>query len=218
MKFKDNILLRIGYLFSNPAQFFTYVKEKPDLLWPILLILIYTFISGPNGAFFQNAMENHFGVELAKSEADGIVNIVVLIVTNIIYWVLRTGVYSLLIRLAGGRKVKAKVKFSMAGYFLLPSVVAMLVTCVVWLATGQMIPLGLESFLPLDERLFTLYGMALASITPFTIGYVALAATAIRKIFDLAWFKSIMITLIYWLMATALQIAYSYMMIQSVAK
>lgn len=218
MKFKDNILLRIIYLFSNPAQFFTYVKAKPDLLWPVLLILIYVFVSGPNGAFFQDALQNHYGVELAASEADSIVNIVILVITSCIYWVLRTGGYSLLIRMAGGRKVKAKAVFSMTGYFLLPSVLAMMVTSGVMLATGQMIPLGLEAFLPLDERLFTLYGMILASITPFTIGYVALAATAIRKIFDFPWFKSVTLTLVYWLLATAMQITYTYMMIQSVAK
>lgn len=218
MQPKKNIILRIGYLFANPAQFFTYVKEKPDFFWPLLLILIYTIVSGPNGAFFQEALQSHFGVEIPQGEADTIINGIILVLTSLIYWVLRTGGYSLLIRMAGGRKVKAKVIFSLTGYFIVPNVLAMALTSLVLKLTGEMIPLGLESVLPLDERLFTLYGMVLASITPFTIAYVALASTAIRKVFDFTWKRAVTVTLVYWMIATTLQIMYTYTLIQSVAK
>ncbi len=205
-------------LFTEPGLFFRQLKENPTIILPIVFILLYTFISIPNGDFYQNVMENYFNVDIPDGESTQLINMVILVITNLIYWVIRTGVYSLFIRLAGGSKVKAKVIFSMTGYFILPSLFAMLLTTLVLLPTGQMIPLGLEAFLPLEERLFTLHGMILASITPFAVAYIAMASAAIKNVSNLSLKKSLVITIIFWILSTSWQISYNYLLLQRLTK
>ncbi|HEX7713482.1 MAG TPA: Yip1 family protein [Bacillota bacterium] len=208
---------RLGNLFSAPSRVFAQLREKPDLIWPLIFFAVMAGLSLATASFNQKLLADSFPkyaailsqAQAQKSTFALIGGAVGSLVGLAFFWVLGTGIYYLMAKIVGGESVKFVAFLAMVGYTNIATLLQTAFQSGVLALTGSIPPVGLETGMELSDRFFTTKGLLLSSINPFAIFGIILIIIALEKAFKISRTKAVSIALIYWVASIAISIGLS---------
>lgn len=203
---------RLGNLFAAPSRVFAQLREKPDLVWPLIFFAVIVGLSLYQADFYQKLMMDSFpklGAQLSQAQLNNspamvVVKVVSSIVSLLISWCLLTGFYYLAAKILGGEKVRFLAFFLMFGYTNIAEVLKSVFQSGVLALTGTLPPVGLETGMELSDRFFTTKGILLSAINPFAVFGIILIVIALEKAFRISRAKAVAIAMVFWIVTTAI--------------
>ncbi len=203
MEEKPGFFKRFGMIFSAPGELFAGLAKKPDLIWPVLFLLISLSFSFSISKVSTQVLVDTFpkyaeALQMQQNSVKLVSGLVGGLLGAGLFWLIRAGVFSLLAKILGGTVPKFGSVLSVVGYTYLPQTLRTIFQGSVAALTDTIPPLGLEMGMEIGERLFTPMGLFLGEINPFSIFYLILSIIALEKTFNLSRVKAISITILCW--------------------
>ncbi len=215
----------IGVLFS-PNQTFASIARRPDWVLPLVLILITSLGAGfviaqhvDFGSATREAMEQNKNVSAEQidkavkmTNTFGKVFSYISPVIGTIFLLIIAGILLVVFRLFGGEG-DFKQAFAVTCYASMPSIIKSIVTVIIIVARGGMVPAQAlativrsnPGFL-VDYKTNPMAFALLSSLDLFTIWYLALLIIGFAYVSRLSKAKSAMIIIGLWLLATCLKL------------
>lgn len=174
---KMNIFKRVGSLFFSPSKLFLFIKKKPTVLFPIILmcigaVLMQLLLWEPTKSVSLDAMYNSYksmGISYSPDQVEQLLNISMigmLIMVPVMYllvWMFMTLILYLVYRLVKCEKGLKKY-FSMMGYIIVITLAGQLINSAYIYYTAASITgptvTSLASFLAPEMQGTFLYGVA----------------------------------------------------------
>lgn len=194
---------RLGGLFTSPGEVFSVLKEKTDFWWPVIFILVSAGLSYPISRVNMQLMADSSqyaevaGVFEEPNLFVIIFSLIGALVTFLLAWLVRTGVFTLAAKALGGDSVSFATVFSVLGYTNLPQTLRLAFQGISAMVYGIVPPVGMEMGMELYQR-STPLGIVLTEINPFTAFYLILTTLALERLFKLSRGKALLITFLSW--------------------
>lgn len=201
MEEKPGFFKRFGMLFSAPGELFAGLVKKPDLIWPLLFLLISVGFSFVVSEVKTQTLADTFpkyaeALQMQQNNVRLISGLVGGLLGAGLMWLIRAGVYSLFAKILGGTIPKFSSVLSVVGYSYLPQTLCSIFQGSVAALTGTIPPLGLEMGMEIGDRLFTPLGLLLGEINPFSFFYLILVIIALEKTFKLSRVKAVFVAIL----------------------
>lgn len=200
---KRNLFERLMGLLVEPGTTFAAIIARPDLIGPVLLIVLTSLFSIP---IFQFATA-HLPAEVAEKVSPTTMLVsqaVGTLVTSLIVLFIRALVFYLLGLFTGGG-ASYKQALSVAGYLNFTACLQMLFTGAALLLTGQYINLGL-GFSMSYEQISTPNGVLMSNLNLFVLGYLVLSTIGLGRLLKTSMARAAIFTVILWLIVLALNV------------
>ena len=202
-----SLLDRVAGMFYEPAAVFRSLRERPDFILPVILILcagIVTFIATMRGnltaTLTPEQAEAIAKIPRLQLALSGAIGSVVMVAFG---WVIRSLVFMLLGKATGGMGGYGPV-LSSQGYVMLPQFLGTLIGVILMLGLGRPVTLSLADFLSL-AKLRAPLGAFLSQINPFVLGYLILAPIAIMETSGVNRRKALAIVMPCWALVVLVQ-------------
>lgn len=198
---KRNLFERLMGLLVEPGTTFAAIIARPDLIGPVLLIVLTVAFSIP---VFQFSVAHQPPEVLEKVSTTTL--LITQVVTGLVFSFVPLFIRALVFYLLGlftGGGASYKQALSVAGYLNFTACLQALFMGVALLLTGQYINLGL-GFSMSYEQLATPNGALLSSLNIFALGYLVLSTIGLSRLLKTSWAKAGIITVILWLVVLAL--------------
>jgi hypothetical protein len=211
---KIGFFSRLTGLFASPGKVFSWLREKPDFLWPVIFILIYMGFTIPILNLQPQVMADKFP-KYAEAMAQAPTNnglVLIFAVVGALFglvfaWGFTALIYWLLAKLVGkGETTGYPAALSMIGYTYVATALQYMFQGGLLLANGTMPPVGLEAGMDLGERLFSTTGVLYSQLNPFAIFGLILTCIALEKGFKLTRGKAVTIAILVWVVGIAFQV------------
>ncbi len=200
---KRNLFERLMGLLVEPGTTFAAIVARPDLIGPILLIVLTIVLNIP---FFQFSLAHQPAEVLEKVSTTTL--LVTQVVTGLVFSfvpLLIRGLVFYLLGLFTGGGASYKQALSVAGYLNFTSCLQALFTGAVLLLTGQYINLGL-GFSMSYEQLSTPNGVLMSNLNLFVLGYLALSTIGLGRLLKTSMARAAIFTVVLWLIVLALNV------------
>ena len=163
------LLDRLAGLFYEPGKVFRSLRERPDYVFPVVLILLTGFLT------LLISLKLDYAAILPPEQAEqvlktprtvlAVISTLTALITIIAGWFLRTAIFLGLGKAAGGEGRFGSL-LSAQGYVIVPEFLGSLLVAIAAVYTGRQIPMALSAILPLAKQ-GTPLGVLLGQVSPF---------------------------------------------------
>ena len=212
---KINTFKRLTGVITNPVATFEDIRQRPDYLVPIILMLLTSIIAA--SIITPIALDKTFE-ELSEKSPEAadrvdamrpvgyIMGMVGAAVVPLIVWVIMTALIHVFSGLAGGEG-EFKPLLSVLGYAGIPAYLKAIVTAIVAFVGGTHQPkLGLDLLFKPENNVGKIINVVLANIEILNLWYIALVIVGISVAKEMSRKQAVISWAIWWVILTALQI------------
>jgi hypothetical protein len=212
---KINTFKRLTGVITNPVEAFEDIRERPDYLAPIVLMLLTSIIAAsiitPIALDAASERLSSMPPEAAdRFEAmrpiSYIIGMVGAAVVPLVAWVIMTALIHVFSGIVGGEG-EFKPLLSVLGYAGIPGYLKAIVMAIVVFVTKNPRPkLGLDIFFELEGTAGKIITVVLANIEILNLWYIGLVIVGISVAKEMSRKQAVIPWAIWWIILTALQI------------
>lgn len=198
---KKSLLDRFLGIVVEPSSTLGYVVKKPDLIMPLLIILLISLATIPAGEIIrEQALQSlPANVDLATVPAYSPLGATIQSILGLSVLMLLKGVLFSVLGILFGSKFNFKASLAVVGYLNFPSLIATAIVGATVKLNGTINNISLGHFLT-EEQLLSKLGIFLTNITPFSLWYLWLSVIALHHLWSISKKRALFITIIMWLL------------------
>ena len=210
-----NVFKRLTGVITNPVATFDDIRQRPDYLAPILLMLLTSIIAASiiTPIALDTAIEefSESSPEIADKINDmrmvsyigGIISAAVI---PLVVWLIMTALIHVFAGLAGGEG-EFKPLLSVLGYAGIPGYLKAIVMAIIVFITGNpQSKLGLDLLFKPENNIGKIINVVLANIELLNLWHIGLVIVGISVAKEMSRERAVIPWAIWWIIVTALQI------------